>query len=186
MMLDHGFWYDLDTLEQKHLLRLNFAVSMGPPSHWPQRGESSLHAPLLPDPTSAPSTTPPCRASSAPFWTTSSPAASPKYLPSVVALKDSLVKSTLELFQRIKSAKELLPTPQKSHYLFSMRDISRVFQSLSKATFRTFKNDEDMVRLWVHECTRVVMDRLVSPNDQAVFNCIIKAHRQKQLQVRPD
>lgn len=32
MILDHGFWYDLDSLEPKHLINISFAASMGPSS----------------------------------------------------------------------------------------------------------------------------------------------------------
>lgn len=56
---------------------------------------------------------------------------------------------------------QLLPTPTKSHYTFNLRDVSKVFQGVTKAG----GNVEDAlqtVRLWTHEALRVFYDRLVS------------------------
>jgi dynein heavy chain len=46
----------------------------------------------------------------------------------------------------------LLPTPAKSHYVYNLRDISKVFQGISKTTQRSFKDDNDFIKLWAHEC----------------------------------
>lgn len=173
MMLDHSFWYDLETLEPKYLVNLNFAVSMGPPSTGRNTVTSRfarhffVHYTCPYDNNSLK-----LIFSSILEWQFQS--ASPKYLPSVVAMKDTIVNSTLDLFQKIKNSKELLPTPQKSHYIFSIRDISRVFQTISKATYRSFKSEEDMVKLWAHECSRVFQDRLINENDQQVFSGILR------------
>lgn len=41
-------------------------------------------------------------------------------------LGSSLVDATIDVFNTI--TKELLPTPQKSHYTFNLRDLAKVFQ----------------------------------------------------------
>lgn len=45
----------------------------------------------------------------------------------ITSLKDRIVTSTIEIYNKIKSSKELLPTPAKSHYIYNLRDISKVF-----------------------------------------------------------
>lgn len=41
-------------------------------------------------------------------------------------LSANVVDATIEVFNTI--TKELLPTPQKSHYTFNLRDLAKVFQ----------------------------------------------------------
>ena len=48
-----------------------------------------------------------------------------KFPEQVRVLIPTMIESTLEVYNTV--AKELLPTPTKSHYTFNMRDISKVF-----------------------------------------------------------
>lgn len=43
-------------------------------------------------------------------------------------LGDVMVNATLDLYKMV--SKQFLPTPAKSHYLFNMRDMARVFQGI--------------------------------------------------------
>ena len=67
-----------------------------------------------------------------------------------------------------------MPTPAKSHYIYNLRDISKVFQGISKATNKSFQNDSDFIKLWAHECQRVFQDRLINYEDQTFFEKILK------------
>jgi len=47
------------------------------------------------------------------------------YPPEVVAMKNQLIEATIEIWNNVK--KKLLPTPAKFHYVFTLRELSRVF-----------------------------------------------------------
>jgi dynein heavy chain, axonemal len=66
----------------------------------------------------------------------------------------------------VKSSEELFPTPKKSHYLFNMRDMNKVFIGIGNATHLGVRTDLEMIKLWVHESRRVFQDRLIDQNDQ--------------------
>jgi dynein heavy chain len=82
----------------------------------------------------------------------------------IAKLADPLVLSTVELYQAI--AKEMLPTPAKSHYTFNMRDIGKVFQGILSVKPVACPSTATMTRLWLHECERCFEDRLVNAEDK--------------------
>ena len=45
----------------------------------------------------------------------------------ITNLRDKVVESTIEIYNKIQTSKELLPTPAKSHYTYNLRDLSKVF-----------------------------------------------------------
>lgn len=67
------------------------------------------------------------------------------------------------MYQEIQKA--LLPTPEKSHYVFNLRDVSKIFQGVLQAKPMIYQKAEQMVRLWAHETCRVLMDRLINNAD---------------------
>lgn len=52
-----------------------------------------------------------------------------------------------------------LPTPEKSHYTFSLRDVTRVVQGIVMVPPKKLTDLEKLIRLWVHETYRVFYDR---------------------------
>ena len=89
----------------------------------------------------------------------------------VSKLSDNVVAATLELYQA--SIAYLLPTPAKSHYTFNLRDFSEIIQGV--ALVHPYENfgPIQLVRLWSHENARVIMDRLVSVDDQKWFMTLL-------------
>ena len=172
--MDNMGWYDLETKEWKFLCDITFIASMLPPSG----GRNSVtmrylrHYQLLyVEPFEGDSLV--RIFSNVLEWYYA--AAQPNPLSKAITnLRDSVVSSTIEVYKQIQTCKELLPTPAKSHYIYNLRDISKVFQGISKANIKSFKDDNDFIKLWAHECQRVFQDRLINQEDQMTFDKILK------------
>ncbi|KAI5945034.1 Dynein heavy chain 10, axonemal [Manis javanica] len=83
---------------------------------------------------------------------------------SVAAVSDKLTFCTLALYKNI--VQDLPPTPSKFHYIFNLRDLSRVFNGLVLTNPERFQTVTQMVRVWRNECLRVFHDRLINETDK--------------------
>ena len=82
----------------------------------------------------------------------------------MIATVDQIVQATLQLY--FVCLEKLPRTPLKFHYIFNLRDISRVFEGLYLSTLDKFKSKASFIRLWRNECHRVFGDRLVNESDR--------------------
>jgi len=81
---------------------------------------------------------------------------------------EKLVDMTIDIWNMVKA--KMLPTPAKFHYIFNLRDLSRVFQGVFMADEHvTIKTETVLLQLWKHECMRVFSDKLVDHNDKGWF-----------------
>ncbi|XP_060835340.1 dynein axonemal heavy chain 2-like [Rhopalosiphum padi] len=85
----------------------------------------------------------------------------------VSEIGNGLTSMTISLYKHLVIS--MTPTPSKMHYLFNLKDVSKVFQGLllSNVKYQNFK--VPMLRLWCHEVFRVFYDRLVDTSDQKWF-----------------
>ena len=74
------------------------------------------------------------------------------------------MKGVIEIFNSVTS--QLLPTPSKIHYLFNLRDISKVFQGIMRSNKEYYDSTESITKLWIHEMTRIFGDRLIDRTDR--------------------
>ena len=86
-------------------------------------------------------------------------------------LCEPLAVATIALFNT--RAENFLPTPAKSHYVFNMRDISKVFQGMYLAEKNFYESKEQIIKLWGHEILRVFHDRLITVEDQNKLKAIL-------------
>ena len=91
-------------------------------------------------------------------------------------MAEPLAIATITLFHMIQD--NFLPIPAKSHYVFNMRDISKVFQGLYTANPTYYETKEQIIKLWSHEILRVFSDRMIDYSDRE----ILKGYLNDQLE----
>lgn len=91
---------------------------------------------------------------------------------SIKKISEQIVAGTIEIYETILREKK--PIPSKFHYTFNLRDVSKVFQGLLMCKPGKISEPEQLVRLWIHESTRVFYDRLINNEDREWFNKLVE------------
>ncbi|XP_073529664.1 dynein axonemal heavy chain 8-like [Phyllobates terribilis] len=79
-----------------------------------------------------------------------------------------LVATSRAIWQMTKV--KMLPTPSKCHYVFSLRDLSRIWQGMLAIKAEECTTTPILLALFRHECQRVLADRFVCSEDHGWFN----------------
>ncbi|XP_032591888.1 dynein axonemal heavy chain 7 [Drosophila grimshawi] len=161
MMLDHMMWYDRKNIVPMKLIDLQMIVAMGPPSTGntvTPRFQRFFNVISIDDFNDDIMTT---IFGKIVLWHLDARGFSKEFDPCI----DEIVSATLSIYNDAKL--NLLPTPAKSHYLFNLRDFSRVIQGVLLSVPEATEDMNSMRRLWVHEVLRVYGDRLVEDADRS-------------------
>ncbi|XP_023213503.1 dynein heavy chain 3, axonemal-like [Centruroides sculpturatus] len=65
--------------------------------------------------------------------------------------------------------KSFAPIPTKCHYVFNLREFSRVLEGIFLIHSSCLKDSDKLIRLWVHEMYRVFHDKLINEDDRQVL-----------------
>ncbi|XP_047429543.1 dynein axonemal heavy chain 2 [Mugil cephalus] len=160
--IDYGFWYDLQKQTLKFVKGMFLLASMGPPgggrTHISARLQSRFNLINM---------TFPQESQIKCIYSTMINQKLQGFTEEVKPIGEVLTQATLQLYNAVTAC--FLPTPTKIHYLFNLRDISKVFQGLLRAQPDSHETKDSLIRLWIHECFRVFSDRLVNRSDMDTF-----------------
>ncbi|CAK1600591.1 unnamed protein product [Parnassius mnemosyne] len=162
LWLDYGYWFDRQKQWRKNVKGMVVCGAAGPAggarSALPARLLSSFHAFFLPAPTHQQLTN---------IFGTMLAQHLADFDEETKTVGKVVLLATIDLFHNIVA--KLLPTPSKMHYLFNLRDISKIFQGLLRSN-KDYQNTKPrFLRLWIHECFRVFCDRLTEEKDRDWF-----------------
>ncbi|XP_048348807.1 dynein axonemal heavy chain 3 [Sphaerodactylus townsendi] len=91
---------------------------------------------------------------------------------SFLRLGKMMVQATMNIYKL--AVENFLPTPSKSHYVFNLRDFSRVIRGVLLCPHTHLQDGDKLIRLWIHEVYRVFYDRLIDSEDRQVFFDMVK------------
>ncbi|KAM6908918.1 dynein axonemal heavy chain 2 [Xenentodon cancila] len=167
LWIDYGFWYDRQKKTPNFVKNMFLLASMGPPGG----GRNQICA-RFQSRFNLINMTFPDESQIKCIYSTMINQKLQRFKEDVKPIGDILTQATLKLYYAVKAS--FLPTPAKIHYLFNLRDISKVFQGLLRAhpDFHDAKNS--LTRLWIHEAFRVFSDRLVNRSDMAAFVALME------------
>ncbi|VDL94305.1 unnamed protein product [Schistocephalus solidus] len=98
-----------------------------------------------------------------------------KFDSSVNQIVPVITQMTLSVYRF--ALQQLPPTPIKFHYIFNLRDLSRLYCGLCQMTVENFTRVDQVIRLWKHETLRVFSDRLITEEDKE----LLKAKVEEQI-----
>ena len=172
--MDYGGWYEIDTNEKEFrvITAVKFVTAMGPPgggrNHISPRYVRHFNVIYI-EPYSQESMNYIFNNVMEWFFLQNQ---NPAYSKAIQGMRDNIVSNTINVYKMIQES--FRPTPAKSHYTYNLRDVSKVFQGISRASPKAIKTENDMIKLWAHECLRVFSDRLISDADHEKFENLLK------------
>ncbi|XP_048221841.1 dynein axonemal heavy chain 2 isoform X1 [Perognathus longimembris pacificus] len=166
LWIDYGFWYDRLKQTIKHIRDMFLMAAMGPLG-----GGRTAISPRLQSRFNIVNMTFPTESQIIRIFGTMINQKLQDFEEEVKPIGNVVTEATLDVYNTV--VQRFLPTPAKIHYLFNLRDISKVFQGMLRANKNFHDTKSSITRLWIHECFRVFSDRLVDSVDMEAFMGII-------------
>ncbi|XP_028725159.1 dynein heavy chain 2, axonemal [Peromyscus leucopus] len=166
LWIDYGFWYDRMKQSIKHIRDMFLMAAMGPPG-----GGRTVISPRLQSRFNIINMTFPTESQIIRIFGTMINQKLQDFEEEVKPIGNVVTEATLDVYNTV--VQRFLPTPAKIHYLFNLRDISKVFQGMLRANKDFHDTKASITRLWIHECFRVFSDRLVDATDMEAFMGIL-------------
>eukprot|EP01060_Flectonema_neradi_P002972 TRINITY_DN11858_c1_g1_i1.p1 TRINITY_DN11858_c1_g1~~TRINITY_DN11858_c1_g1_i1.p1 ORF type:complete len:4751 (+),score=995.77 TRINITY_DN11858_c1_g1_i1:132-14255(+) len=106
------------------------------------------------------------------------------YPPRLQWVSRQLTSLSIDCWKLISA--KMLPTPQKFHYIFNLRDLTNICQGIMKADKVVFCGNQKegidppqfpdvlLIRLWKHEASRVFADKLNDEEDKRWYKKLIE------------
>ncbi|VDM31109.1 unnamed protein product [Hydatigera taeniaeformis] len=160
--IDYGFWYDREKQLPKRVQKMFLLGCMGPPGG----GRMSISR-RLQSRFNQINVTFPTDANLKQIFGTMINQKIADFEDEVRSMGDTLTDATVSFYNSIVA--KFLPTPTRIHYLFNLRDISKICQGILRANKITIDSKTAMLRLWIHESFRVFADRLINSQDVGQF-----------------
>ncbi|XP_031338901.1 dynein heavy chain 2, axonemal-like isoform X2 [Photinus pyralis] len=160
--IDYGFWYDRLKQTRKYVQNMLLMAGMGPPGGGRQNiSERTLSR------FNVINMTFPSESQIIRIFGTMLLQHLSNFPEEVKVAGQEITFATVDLYNNV--IEKMLPTPAKMHYLFNLRDISKIFQGLLRS-HKDYQNTKNTIlRLWIHESFRVFFDRLIDDKDREWF-----------------
>ncbi|KAL2735253.1 dynein axonemal heavy chain 2 [Vespula squamosa] len=160
--IDYGFWYDRQNQQKRHIQKIQLMAAMGPPG-----GGRNVITNRLLTKFNVINMTFPSEKQIARIYGTMLNQQITDFHVEVKGIADTLTLATITLYDRV--VLKMLPTPAKMHYIFNLRDISKIFQGLLRSHKDHQYSIHTFLRLWLHETYRVFCDRFIDEKDTEWF-----------------
>ncbi|KAJ1097170.1 hypothetical protein NDU88_002296 [Pleurodeles waltl] len=166
--IDHGHWYDKKDTSRIDLVDILLVSAMGPPGGGRNdiTGRFTRHLNIISINTFDDETLTKIFGSIADWHF------SKGFDIAFMRTSKLLVQATMAIYKM--AVENFLPTPSKSHYVFNLRDFSRVVKGVLLCPHTHVQDAEKLIRLWIHEVYRVFYDRLIDNEDRQVFFNMVK------------
>ncbi|KAG5317386.1 DYH2 protein, partial [Pseudoatta argentina] len=160
--IDYKFWYDRQKQTRKYIERIQLITAMGPPG-----GGRNVITNRLVTKFNVINMTFPNEKQIIRIYGTILKQQLSEFHSEVKAITNEITFASIDLYNQV--IQKMLPTPTKMHYLFNLRDISKIFQGLLRSHKDYQYSRQTFLRLWVHESFRVFCDRLIDEKDREWF-----------------
>ncbi|XP_012280984.2 dynein heavy chain 2, axonemal [Orussus abietinus] len=160
--IGYGFWYDRRKYGRVYVQRMQLIAGMGPPGG----GRNTISDRLLTRFNVINMTLPVDKQITRIYGTMLNQRLF-DFHPEVKGMSSDLVSATIRMYNNV--ILKMRPTPLKMHYLFNLRDISKIFQGLLRSHKDYHDSKQVFLRLWAHESFRVFCDRLIDEKDKEWF-----------------